>query len=460
MWLDSVNTIPGPRYIAITEAVTSAVKEGQLRAGDQLPTHRELATRLRLNVSTITRAYAEMKKRGLIVGEIGRGSFVHKTVPDAPHTIWGAPPAKHFIDLSHNFPISAPTNPALTAILKEVAKVRELRELMAYQVDSGLKKHRAAGATWIRSSGVSASVDEVVVTAGAQHGILLALSALVRPGDVVMCEELTFYGLKSAAHMLGLALAPIKMDRQGLLPQRLDEVCRKTGSKVLYCMPTLHNPTTTVMPEDRRKEVAKICGEHGVTIIEDDVYGFLVKPRIQPLSSFASNNAIYVTSLSKCIGPGLRVGYLRAPQGLAVKIGVALRASILMATPFMAEVAFRLIRNGAAEHIADTQRRDVMERQRIAATLLPRHLTVAHPSSFHVWLRMKDGWQARQFAREAERRGVGVTPAEIFMVDSRYEVNAVRVCISAAHDSSRLKSALRALARILEDAPCNDMPVA
>ncbi len=460
MWLDSVTAIPGPRYIAITEAMVSAIKQGQLRAGDRLPTHRDLATRLGVNVSTATRAYAEMRRRGLIVGETGRGTFVHQVVPDAPPTIWEGRKERRFIDLSHNFPINAPTSPALAGILREVAKVRELRDLMTYQVDVGLKKHRSAGASWIRSSGMPASADEVVVTAGAQHGILLALSALARPGDVVMCEELTFYGLKSAAHTLGLELAPIKIDQHGLLPQRLEEVCGKSGAKVLYCMPTLHNPTTAIMPEERKRQIARICEVHGITIIEDDVYGFLVQPRVLPLSSFAPDSAVYLTSLSKCIAPGLRIGYLRAPQELVARIGVSLRASILMATPFMAEVACRLIRDGAADHIANAQRCDVMRRQVVAAALLPAGLRRAYPSSFHIWLHMNNSWPARQFALEAERRGVGVTPAEIFTVDARCTANAVRVCISAAHDIPRLKSALTTLSGLLQGAPRNEMPIA
>ncbi|HKB53961.1 MAG TPA: PLP-dependent aminotransferase family protein, partial [Ramlibacter sp.] len=384
-------------------------------------------------------------RRGLVVGETGRGTFVHEAVPDAPPTIWEHSQRRRFIDLSHNFPINAPTSPALAGILRKVSRVHELRALMTYQVDLGLKRHRSAGAAWIRASGMPATAEEVVVTAGAQHGILLALSALARPGDVVMCEELTFYGLKSAAHTLGLTLAAVGMDAQGLLPQRLDEIARRTGSKVLYCMPTLHNPTTAIMSVERRQQVARICELHAITIIEDDVYGFLVCPRVSPLSSFVPRQSIYLTSLSKCIGPGLRIGYLRATQELVARIGIPLRASILMATPFMAEVASRLIRDGAADHIASVQRSDVMQRQTAAATLLPAKLRRANPSSFHIWLYMSNGWTARQFAREAGRRGVGVTPVEIFAVDARCYANAVRVCISAAHDMSRLRAGLGTL---------------
>jgi DNA-binding transcriptional MocR family regulator len=460
MWLDSVASIAGPRYIAISEAVDFAIKQGQLRGGDRLPTHRELASLLGVNVSTATRAYAEMRRRGLIVGEAGRGTFVHEAVPDAPPTIWDPSQRRSFIDLSHNFPINAPASPALAGILREMSRVQELRPLMTYQVDSGLKRHRAAGAAWVTAAGMPATVEETVVTAGAQHGILLALSALARPGDVVMCEELTFYGLKSAAVTLGLTLAPIGMDAQGLVPERLEEIARRTGSKVLYCMPTLHNPTTAVMPEERRQHVANICEQLGINIIEDDVYGFLVRPRVPPLSSFSPRRSIYLTSLSKCISPGLRIGYLRAPQQFLSRIGVALRSSILRATPFMAEVAFRLIRGGAADDVASVQRGEVMLRQAAANELLPAELRCAHPASFHIWLHMTNGWSARQFTRDAERRGVGVTPVEIFAVDARCHANAVRVCISAAHSVSRLRAGLRTLARLLGEAPAGEGPIA
>lgn len=457
-WTEEVAALPGPRYLAIAKSVASAIGRGQIEPGDTLPPHRDLALTLKVNVSTVTRAYTEMKRRGLVVGEVGRGTFVAKQVPDAPPTIWDLPADWRFIDLSHNFPARAPLNAEFSAFTDKVLRRQHSRELMRYQVDWGLRTHRAAGAAWLRNSALPARTDEVVVTAGAQHGIFLAISALARPGDVVMTEEMTFYGFKSAAALLGLTVAGIRMDGQGLIPEALEEVCRRTDAKLLYCTPTLHNPTTSIMSAKRRPEVAEICARHDVTIVEDDVYGFLLRPRLPPLAQFAPDRSVYVTSLSKCINPGLRIGYLYARPPNLARIRVALRATILMATPLMAEVAAQVIRSGAAERIAESQRREMQRRHAASDSILPGHLATSHPNSFHTWLRLKNGWSARQFARAAERRKVGVTPADIFSVTSQEEIAAVRICVSAAHDVSQLRQALHTLAGLIEEHPQDETP--
>lgn len=459
MWREKIDGISGPRYLAIADAVTAAIDHGQLAEGDRLPPHRELAGELGVDVSTVTRAYAEIKRRGLVVGEVGRGTFVRKRVPDAPPTIWDSPTDQNFIDLSHNFPVTAPTNPAISEVVMELTKGFDIGRLMAYQVDLGIKEHRAAGAAWIESMGLSFAPEEVGITAGAQHGILLALASVSRPGDLVMTEELSFYGIKSAAELLGRSLVGVAMDAEGLVPEELDETCRRTGARVLYCTPTLHNPTTALMSENRRRRVAEVCARHGVIIIEDDVYGFLLDPRIRPLCSFAMERTIYVTSLSKCIGPGLRIGYIRAPREHLRAVGVALRSTTLMAAPLMAEVAARLIQSGAAHRMSENQRTEVEARQAVAAAVLPAAQSIRHPRAFHVWLQMKNGWTSEQYAAEVKRRGVRVAPSEFFAVGAARKPDAVRLCIAAAHDVAQLEQALGILAQTLDEVPAVEIPL-
>ena len=453
MLTDLIRKAPGPRYRAIIDVISDEIMSGRLSARDRLPTHRELAHQLDLDTGTASRAYAELRRLGLISGEIGRGTFVSEIVRDAPTSMSVTTPADSLIDLSHNFPLGAPCNPRVTTIVESLIAGGPVDELMTYQVDMGQPRHREAGQAWLEFQGLRDAGGEVAVTAGAQHGLLLALAALTRHGDRVMTEAVTYFGLKSVAALLGLEFVPIEIDEEGLVPESFEKACRETGAKVLCCSPTLHNPTTALMSEGRRQMIAEISRKFAVHIVEDDVYSFLLEPRVPPICNFAPERTIYVTSLSKCIGPGLRVGFVRFPHEHAEKISLAMRASTLMAPALTAEIAARMIRDGAICQIAADQRDEMTCRQKLVDELLGGYVMQSHPRSFHIWLQMTNGWSPREFANEARRCGVGVAPGEIFAVSPLSRPRAVRVCISAAQNAAHLQSALSTLQGILSGPP-------
>jgi DNA-binding transcriptional MocR family regulator len=423
-WQPSLEGHSGPRYIAIAEALAQDIGEGRLAAGERLPTHRDLAWRLGVTVGTVTRAYGEAERRGLIAGEVGRGTFVRERVPiDMPL------PAKDeaesgFVDLSFNLPPSHPDQRLVAEAVAEIGADGQLGRFLAYDMGLGRAEHRAAGALWMSEAGLAAAPDEVVVTAGAQHGMLLAVAALARPGDVVLTEELT-------------------------------AACRATGAKVLYCIPTLQNPTASVMPAERRREIARICERHDVAIVEDDVYGFLPERAPAPLSSFAPD----VTGLSKCVAPGLRIGYLKADRRLLERLGAGLRASTLMASPLMAEVAARLIRSGQARDMALWQRAEAKARQAIAAGALAGAEVETHPEAFHLWLKLPEPWRREVFTTEARVRGVGIAPAEVFAVGRQPVPHAARICLQAARSRAQVDTALAVLSDLLARRPENHFPL-
>lgn len=450
-WISDVRKLGGPRYLAIADAVTRAIDSGELKGGARLPTHRDLAETLSLDVTTVTRAYAEIRRRGLVAGKVGNGTFVQDVTPDSPASPSLTPNDGRFIDLSHNFPSTAPVLPGLRQLREEILRNLDLGGLIGRQVDVGTLSHRAAGASWLSGFGVESTSEDVVITAGAQHGLMIALAALTRPGDTVLTEEMTFYGMRSAADMLGRNLAGVATDEQGLLPDDLAEKCQSLGSRVLYCTPTLHNPTTAIMSAARRKAVVEVCLDHGISVIEDDVYGFLVKPQRRPLWADLRNQCIYVTSLSKCLGPGLRVGYLRVPTHLRRAVGVTLRASTLMAGPIEAEIAARFIHGGDARRLADEQRARMEALQMVVKDVFHGVKHDAKPSAYHVWLHMPAGWHSRVFAAEARLNGIGVTPASFFCISPTHRIDAVRICLSAAPDDRLLRRALQTILSILQD---------
>lgn len=448
-WTETVARTAGPRYLAIVRAVEIALQTGALRPGDRLPPQRDLAAWLSLNIGTVSRAYAEMAQTGLARGEVGRGTFLSQTQDlDGPSSLREQEPHRTFLDLSHNFPAHAMRHPALALLRPDLDGAVDVGGFLASQVDIGLPRHRRIAAQWLGRLGIATEAEEVLITCGGQHGLLLSLMALTHPGDVVLAEDLSFYGLRSAAGMLGRSLVGVRMDREGLVPDYLDMMCRRTGAKVLFCTPTLHNPTTATMSEGRRRDVAEICARHDVLIVEDDVYGFMPDPPLAPLAALAPDRVVHIGSLSKLIGPGLRIGFLRVPRPLVPAFGVALRATTLMASPFNAEWAMRLLVSPQIDGIIGEMRRETRARQALVAALLPAEAIMSHPDAYYFCLKLRNGWSAETFTQVAEDIGVRVTPLTLFEVSPLQPSDAVRVCINAAPDRNSLGEALKTLARL------------
>lgn len=445
--------LPGPRYLAIVQAFEEAMERGVLRVGQRLPAIREMAARLRVDVGTVSRAYAEMKRRRLVSSEVGRGTFVGDRQPDAPLSLLqAAPDASAFIDLSHNFPAGAPPHPLIGWIEAAQRSAWAGAEALSLQADIGRPAQRETLAQWLASCAVQASADEVLITAGAQHGILLALQATTRPDEAVLCESTTFYGLLSAAHFLGRRLVPLAMDAEGLLPQALDEALRAQQGRVVYCNPTLHNPTTRTMGLARREAIAQVCRRHDAVLIEDDVYGLFGGSGVVPLCALAPERTVYLTGFSKLLAPGLRVGVVRAPAYLMHRLGAGLRATTLMAAAPMVDLVCRLASEGQMPALAQARRAQVQERQAWLRELLPAPALAPPADAFHWWMPIGD-WRSEAFAAAARDSGVGVAAGALFAADPAQQPAFARVCIAAAPDRAALQVALTRLQALVRDGP-------
>jgi len=243
------------------------------------------------------------------------------------------------------------------------------------------------------------------------------------------------------------------MDEDGLRPDAFEAACRTGVSRVLYSMPTLHNPTTSIQPESRRRELADVARAYDVSLVEDDTYGFLPSASPPPLSSFAPERSYYVTSASKSIAPGLRIGFLRAPAGEVDRLAATIWSLTWMASPFSAELAALWIEDGTAETFAGWQRQETSARQRIALRRLAGHRIASHPESTHIWLHLPEPWRGEDFVEQARLRGVAVTPAEAFVAGRSPSPHAVRICLCAPPTREELDRGLEILSRILEDSP-------
>ncbi|HET6606059.1 MAG TPA: PLP-dependent aminotransferase family protein [Rhodopila sp.] len=262
------------------------IRTGRLPPGAQLPTHRTLAEARGIAVNTATRAMRLLAARGLVVGEVGRGSFVRAPAQADASAFRNEAKAADVIDLSRNtMPL-----PGLGERFQATAAavLRRHRDLYGYQPHAGDDADRAAGAAWLAREGyLPNDPGRIVVCAGAQHAAFLTLMAVTRPGDSVAVEALTWPGIKAAAAALHLTLVPVPIDQDGLRPRALLRLAARHRIKALYCMPSLHNPTSTVLPQNRREIVAALARRLDFQIIESDVYGFLTDRAAPPLASLA-----------------------------------------------------------------------------------------------------------------------------------------------------------------------------
>jgi DNA-binding transcriptional MocR family regulator len=450
-WQPDIAIRTGPRYRAIAEALAEDVRVGTLPAGTRLPTHRDLAWRLGVTVGTVSRAYAEAERRGLISGEVGRGTFVRAVAPAAPTLRSAVDQAeRNVIDFRVNRPRAASEASLTASTLAELAIDPALGVLLDYHPHAGRPRDRAAGARWMaQTSTLAAAAEQVVVTSGAQHAILATLAAVTEPGDSLAVEALTYPGIRAAANLLRLKLVPVALDERGIVPEALDAVCRSTRVRAAYLLATLHNPTTATIPLERRRAIAEIARAHELMLIEDDLYGFLVPEPLPPLAAFAPAHAFYITATSKSFVPGLRVGYTHCPPALVERVAAAVHASCYCVAPLTAEIATRWIEDGTGERLVAEKRAETARRHDIARRLFAAARIHHDPAAPHLWLELPEEWRADDFTAGAERRGVAVAPAAAFST-SRRAPNAVRLCIGTPATANEVERGLTRLAVLLE----------
>jgi DNA-binding transcriptional MocR family regulator len=441
-----------PLYVAIADAIAGDAESGRLAPGTRLPTHRALAVTLGVDVTTVSRAYAEARRRGLVVGHVGRGTYVRGARP--PMMSRQAAP---FIDLTVNLPPepSDTCDAAMRRSLAEVARSPGLASLLAYAPVGGSVEHREAGSAWCADRGVAASVDRVIVCGGAQQALTAILSAHCEPGDVVLTEALTYPGFLAAIRILRLRAVGVAVDRDGLIPDALAQACKAHRPKMLLSTPTLQNPTASVMPTARRRRIATLLRDRGVGLVEDETYAPLVPDAPRPLATLVPELSYYVSSFSKAVTPALRTAFVVAPSAAhAVRLSPHLQATGWLAPPLMTEIAARWITSGVAATIVAERRSEAGARQALLRTQLGLPRGAGSQHALHHWLELPRQWErAADFVDALRRRGVLVTSGDAFAVDPTQPSRAVRVSLGAASSRDVLSSALETIAALLREHP-------
>jgi DNA-binding transcriptional MocR family regulator len=452
-WVPSVKPAEGPAYVAIVQALEQDIQAGRLRPGDRLPTQRDLAEQLGVALGTVTRAYNEAMGRGLIHSGGRLGTFVG--LPDAvpaDFQVKESGEAEEVINLAHNYPATL-DNPDLSEAFRELAVYQHSPYLLRYTTPEGYRRHRQAGAKWAEMLGLKVNSDRVLPSAGAQQALAAVLLTLAKPGDAIAADHLTYPGIKSLCSLFRMRLLPIASDAEGIIPDELERAAQEDEIKALYVVPTLNNPTNAIIPSKRRKEIARIAKRRGMMIIEDEIYRALVESPPAMFAELEPDRTFLVASVSKIIAGGLRAGFIIPPVEYHERLGNTLYTLNLNISHLPLEIVARWIEDGTVGRIIDRRRRDAVNRQAIARECLgPIGLTDS-TVSYSVWLPLPAPWTASAFVSEARRRGVLLSGSDIFSAGDVPPLEAVRMCLSAAPDTNRLRSALDIIAKLLSQTP-------
>lgn len=448
-WKPGIEEGPSPLYERIADAIQDDIQNGILHVGARLPPHRDLAHRLSIGIGTVTKAYGEAERRGLLSSHVGRGSFVasvsHAKAADASGTL----------DLAYNFPPMAATSRVIAETMGRLWRRQDFRQSGRYTLPEGLESVRAAAWTWIsqRHQINRGSAADLIQTNGGQHALSLLLHALRANGDAILCEAATFHGLKLIAKASGLTLHGVEMDSDGMIPEALEAMAASSKNRILYTIPTLQNPTTSTMPAARRERIADVARRHDLLIIEDDAYRAIAgHSSVLPptFADLAPERTFYISSISKSISPGLRLAFIQPPSQSWRERILEIVVATGYAPPSQGAMIFaQWVEDGNVDSVLD----DIVGEIRIRTALARRILAgaVIEPGaeqSLHVWLPLGP-LKAEQVYGRALRAGVQVTPPDVPLVGSGS--TGLRLCLGSISDRTTLERALSIVAKSLTE---------
>lgn len=454
IWQPHLEISDQPIYLQLADALYRDIDNGTLMPGDKLPTVRYLAEELGITVGTVHRAYSKAESRGHIVRHVGRGSFIADEIHQ-PHIASMLPiPDQHHCNLAINAPAPVNIDDNVRETLSDLLLESSLNQLLAYGESRGALPHREAMAYWLNQRHVDAHPEQLIITSGAQSSTAIALNALANIGDTVLVENLTYSGIKSLLKLQGMKMKGVDMDRQGLIPDALEAICKQRSARLLVCMPNAHNPTGRTLSLKRREAIADIAERHQLLIIEDDLY-WHTDPHLPSLQSLLPERVIHISSLSKCVSPGLRVGLLHAPIRFVDDLIAATQAYNWMAAPMMVELACRWIRNGTAAAI-EQQRAEANDRRlMLAKNVLTGVRFESARHNTHLWLHLPAPWTAETFSQALKAHNISATPAHYFTA-SDTPCHAMRLSLGRPETDQQLTQGLATLKSLIvkqEDQP-------
>ncbi|NSX55586.1 PLP-dependent aminotransferase family protein [Parasulfitobacter algicola] len=457
IWRPVLADLSSSKYKAVAKAIQAAIDSGELEAGAKLPPVRELAWSLEMTPGTVARAYTVLTDQGILEAVVGRGTFVAAKPTCLLDDVWSRqhePPEADSVNLfSPRLPDVGQVN-AIKQALVHISKATDIDAFLHYPTRDAYLPVRQAVLSWLDDIQLGQiSEQDIVLAHGGQNAISLVLQAtLTGPKPVLMVEDLSYAGFRRAAETLRADVVGVPMDENGVIPEALEEIARRTGGQIFCTSPEVHNPTGKHTPLERRKKLADIAGRLGFDILEDDCYR-MNTPIAPSYRALMPNRAWHVSSISKTLTPSLRVGFAIAPQGRSADLRRAAEYGFFGLARPIAEVTRLLLSDPMAKTYAHRIRERVGDYIRVAVNVLGGFDLVWNGDVPFVWLNLPSGWRAAAFCRAAETAGVQIRSADEFALRDGRAPHAVRIAVNAHVALSSFEDAMHRLRALLDNPP-------
>lgn len=438
-----------PYYITIAQTLEKNIREGLLKPNDKLPPQRELADFLDVNLSTIARAFKLCATKGLISGEIGRGTYIASDVL-ANLPMLDESGMEQCINMGASHPLYK-QNEYVTQLLKKLVKKANISSVLEYAETSGRLAHRKSGQVWLARYGLSVPVDRILITSGLQNSIAIILASLFCFGDKIATNTLIYPGLKNIAGNLGIQLVPVPYSHGAMDVNTLNQLCRTEGIKGIYLIPNHHNPTAVTMAARERENLAKVIHMHSLICMEDGTYSFLCPNAPKPISALIPEQSIYISTISNALSAGLRIAFVVMPSAYLDRLKTGNNNINVMAAPLDAELVSQLIDSGLADQMINEKRAEMKQRNDLVDSYLSAYSVLGDNHAQFRWLKLPKNWTGLHFESVAREKGVQVFSAERFAVGSAAIASAVRLAISTPRTVEELEKGLKIIKELLTD---------
>lgn len=450
-WKPDKQEIKRPFYKSLASLLEQHITNGYLAPGTKLPPQRELADFLDLNFTTITRAYKICEVKGLIYAVTGRGTFV---APNAARSITiSTDKIANCIDLGFVASFEQ-TNGLVTDIIQQVGNKSYLEQLLNYNDPTGIPHQKTAALNWMESFGIHTDQEHVAIVSGAQNALAIALAALFEPGNRIATDLYTYSNFIELAKMFHIQLVPIPGDQFGMLPDELEKQCCQINIHGIFLMPSCCNPTTVMISDIRKQELAAVIRKHRLILIEDDIHAFLTAGIIsdyqQPMFNLLPEQSVYICGTSKSICSGLRVAYMVYGDALREKILQAIFNINVKTSSFDAEVITELILSGKAHEIVSQKKQLALSANDIYSKYFPLRKNVGHPLSFYRWLPIQEHNDALQLESELKRQGIRIFHSDRFLSGQTTPDKYLRIALASTNSLDELKVGLKILKQYLD----------
>lgn len=460
-WLPDIAAGNGPIYLRLADSIEGAISDGVLQAGAKLPPQRNLAYDLGVTIGTISRAYALIHERGLVSGEVGRGTYVNerKTLSPTPRTEPAAAAfggTRHTADASAEFRLNTTAAPDVGQSGLVVRHIEAITREHAVDITNYARNFPdnwcMAGVRWLSQNGWSPKPENIVSTLGAHAAVMSVVTAMTAPGDRIVFEPLTYSHISRSAALAGRRVTLVDADENGIVPDDFERVCAQQHPKMIFLMSAGQNPTCATLPEERRRAIAEIARRYGVWIVEDNLYGAMTRGAIPLIAEFAPDITFVVGGLSKSVSAGVRGGWVACPAQFASRIRIS-HSMMTGGMPFLlAELSARLVNSGDADDIRKECLAEINQREAIARRVFAGLEFNSLPDIAFLWLKLPEPWLSGTFRSAAMKEGVLIDDEDEFKAGRTEKVfHRIRISFSGPSRREEMTQAFGILRHLLDN---------